>query len=123
MTNIVYKIRNAEGLFSTGGSYPHFNERGKTWQQRGHLSNHLAQLGKHGQSEYIKQGCAVVTYELVQTETDIVGIRDYIAGVSERRKVREEEQKKRVADYHRQRDLEQLARLKSIYEGKPDETV
>ncbi len=107
----IYKIRNAEGLFSTGGSYPNFNARGKSWSHRGHLSNHLAQLGKHGQSDYIRQGCEVVTYELVQTESDTVSITDYIDGVTERRKRREADQARQAAEFRRDKAIYDLQRL------------
>lgn len=96
---IVYKIRDRDGLFSTGGSYPSFNERGKSWVQRGHLSNHLAQMGKSGRSEYINRGCEVVTFEMVPLETETVGIRDYLDGISARRQEREAERQRRVEDF------------------------
>jgi len=39
----VYKIRHkVTGLFSTGGSYPSFREKGKTWSGTGQVRNHLA---------------------------------------------------------------------------------
>lgn len=45
MTTVVYKIRRkSDGLFSTGGSVPSWTENGKTWNTRGALSNHMAQL-------------------------------------------------------------------------------
>lgn len=39
-----YKIRNAKGLYSTGGNPPSFNKIGKTWSCLSHLKNHLRQL-------------------------------------------------------------------------------
>lgn len=45
MTTVVYKIRRkSDGLFSTGGTCPSWNANGKTWNTRGALSNHMAQL-------------------------------------------------------------------------------
>ncbi len=111
----IYKIRNAAGLFSTGGTYPNFNARGKSWSHRGHLSNHLAQLGKHGQTDYIRQGCEVVTYELVQTESDTVSITDYIDGVTERRKRREADQARQAAEFRRDKALYDLKRIQKEF--------
>lgn len=37
-----YKIRNPQGLFSTGGSTPRWTKRGKTWVALNHLNAHLA---------------------------------------------------------------------------------
>jgi hypothetical protein len=40
--NKVYKIRRrSDGLFSTGGNYIRFEERGKTWSSLSALSSHL----------------------------------------------------------------------------------
>lgn len=36
-----YKIRNSEGLFSTGGYTPKWHKTGKTWKQIGHIKNHI----------------------------------------------------------------------------------
>jgi len=43
-TQKVYKIRNAEGLFSTGGTTPRWTKQGKTWTALNHLSAHLSLL-------------------------------------------------------------------------------
>lgn len=37
----VYKIRNKAGLYSTGGSQPHWAKRGKTWVALNHVNAHL----------------------------------------------------------------------------------
>lgn len=37
----VYKIRNKDGLFSTGTSSPRWTKEGKTWTSLGKLKNHL----------------------------------------------------------------------------------
>jgi hypothetical protein len=37
----VYKIRNAKGLYSTGGHSPRFMASGKTWSTLGHVRGHL----------------------------------------------------------------------------------
>lgn len=37
----IFKIRNPEGLFSTGGSRPTWSRKGKTWVALNHLRAHL----------------------------------------------------------------------------------
>jgi len=41
MTVHIYKIRNPQGLFSTGGATPSWSRRGKTWVALNHLNAHL----------------------------------------------------------------------------------
>jgi len=37
----IFKIRNPQGLFSTGGSSPTWASKGKTWVALNHLRSHL----------------------------------------------------------------------------------
>lgn len=39
-----YKIRNKQGLYSSGGMVPHWNSRGKTWASTSGLGGHFAVL-------------------------------------------------------------------------------
>lgn len=45
-----FKIKNKDGLFSTGGTNPRFTKRGKTWGNLAHLSSHLTNYtsGQYG---------------------------------------------------------------------------
>ena len=40
----IFKIRNAAGLYSTGGMNPRWTKRGKTWVAMNHLTAHLTLL-------------------------------------------------------------------------------
>lgn len=40
----VFKIRNEEGKFSTGGMTPGFTSRGKVWPSKGAMKSHLRQF-------------------------------------------------------------------------------
>jgi len=42
-----YKIRNGDGLFSTGGTHPSWTKKGKTWGNLGSLRSHLTLLCEH----------------------------------------------------------------------------
>lgn len=41
MTDMVYKIRNKNGLYSCGGCKPKFNKIGKTWSKLSEIKLHL----------------------------------------------------------------------------------
>jgi len=49
----LYKIRNPQGLFSTGGTTPSWSKRGKTWVALNHLNAHLT-LVRSEQTRWIK---------------------------------------------------------------------
>ena len=41
----IFKIRNnVTGLYSCGGTWPHFNKKGKAWTTIGHVKAHLSQF-------------------------------------------------------------------------------
>lgn len=43
----VYKIKDSEtGLYSTGGTYPSWTKKGKTWSTLGHLKSSVTQYLK-----------------------------------------------------------------------------
>lgn len=56
ITTTVYKIkRKSDGFFSTGGSSPRFNNKGKVWKKLGHLNSHLSQI-----KEDVYKDCEIV---------------------------------------------------------------
>ena len=65
---IFYKIQNAEGLFSTGGYYPSFDEEGKMWKSIGALKAHITMVMKRVSSLFENPylNCRVVEFELLQ---------------------------------------------------------
>lgn len=76
----VYKIRNQEGLFSSGGTYPKWSKVGKVWASRNALSNHLTLVNDGGPYEEREtrvargkeneqllkyyDGCSIVVYNI-----------------------------------------------------------
>lgn len=88
----LYKIRNKEGLFSTGGMCPYFNKTGKTWAGIGPLKNHLncveegvnyswrAKRDKYSEVFIAYEGCDIVEFEIVMNEKSKVSIEDFING-------------------------------------------
>lgn len=79
----VYKIRNKEGLFSSGGTYPKWSKIGKVWASRMALSNHLTLVNDGGPYEEREtrvargkeneqllkyyNGCSIVVYDIHET--------------------------------------------------------
>lgn len=83
----LYKIRRADGKFSTGGTTPTFSKHGKVWNTLGHLKCHLtgvADAGRYGETDAAKKArimgfyhdCEVVTYEQVVTAVSTVSIKN-----------------------------------------------
>ncbi len=73
----VYKIRRlSDGLYSKGGTTPHFSKKGKVWTSLGALNGHLTLVADGGryipesQREAVRKtklqqtygGCEIVTY-------------------------------------------------------------
>lgn len=67
----VYKIRNADGRFSTGGSHPHWTKCGKVWVALNHVSAHLTLLRTNWNERRLHnpsvenpyEGCELIAYE------------------------------------------------------------
>jgi hypothetical protein len=63
----VYRIRDSNGLYSTGGTSPSFTSAGKTWSNIGHVKNHLRQFSGRNLEVYADAEIVCVEY----TEKDI----------------------------------------------------
>lgn len=95
-TETVYKIRRKDGLFSTGGTTPSFTKKGKVWRQRGHVSNHLAQMHRP-ESTYCD--CELVEYQLIEAEVGATLIAEAVAAMKERKDERKRRHKEWVDAY------------------------
>jgi hypothetical protein len=62
----MFKIKNSEGLFSTGGQWPTFTASGKIFAKRGHVTSHLSQMTDKEKARFYT-GCTVVEFEMVET--------------------------------------------------------
>jgi hypothetical protein len=86
-TTSIYKIRDANGLFSTGGMNPSFTKKGKAWTNVGHVKSHLHQVSKR-ESKY--KDCSLVEFQLVEVELSTVSMVEFYEETAKQR----EEQKK-----------------------------
>jgi len=59
---MIVKIKNKDGLFSKGSSYPYFTKKGKMWSSLGYMKSHLRQLKKDYAMEVYKD-CDVVVID------------------------------------------------------------
>lgn len=67
----VYKIRNKDGLFSTGGMRPTWTKQGKVWQQLGHVHSHIQQLTTGYTPADVYKDADVVEAEITEILTPI----------------------------------------------------
>lgn len=78
----VYKIRDQNGLYSTGGQSPEFNKNGKTWNNIGHVKNHLRQFFdrtnyRRNRSE-LYDNAEIIAIEISETEIEKHSVQDMI---------------------------------------------
>lgn len=105
----VYKIRKANGLFSSGGSEPRFTKKGKVWGSLGALKQHLALFSNFGMYE----GCEVVAFEYIETEA--TPVNSFVQDVREARKKREQAIRERTRLAKENREKAMLALLQKKY--------
>lgn len=74
MTTVFRIRRKSDGLFSTGGTSPKFDSKGKVWKARNHVTSHMTQIGHQYYNPKKKEDyyhdCEVVEYEIVETEVN-----------------------------------------------------
>lgn len=115
-----YKIlRPSDGLFSHGGGQPRFSKRGKIWRSKAAVSSHLNLLPLDRLEQNYKD-CVLV--ELVYTESSRTSVYEHarekkIESIIRAEKKREADHRAKKAEIAR-RDLQELARLKALYEQK-----
>lgn len=81
-----FKIKNGEGLFSTGGYSPRWTSRGKTWGSFASLKLHLRQHCDHyqagtrdGNYRFVKGWWNNIPEDWVVVELSAEGIKEYSA--------------------------------------------
>lgn len=109
-----YKIRNKRtGLYSTGGKFPDWTKKGKSWATLGHVAAHLNQhVGTNYQS-WIYANCEVVTFVLVEESTE--DITHHIAQATARVSRRAAEYAERDRIFRREMELDRLRELIEKY--------
>ena len=114
-----FKIRRkSDGLFSNGGVSPSFTKSGKTWTNRGGLTQHLTIVDNrsgYGKQGRVYDGCEVVEVEVTRLEVGTSSVQNYLNVLGEKKK---EKQRKVEASSKRERERREraeLTRLKARY--------
>lgn len=63
---LVYRIKNSEDKYSSGGVSPKFSKKGKIWTSRSHFTNHLLKFSR-GRNPYKDCSVEVSTMETLKT--------------------------------------------------------
>lgn len=96
-----FKVRRqSDGKYSTGGSYPRWTNRGKTWNQRGHLTNHLGLATRSSDGTYGGVPLAeveIVVLEMRPHEAEVTPLADAVAGIAQQRAERARTRERRNA--------------------------
>lgn len=74
----VYKIRNKDGLFSSGGMRPNWVKQGKIWQQLGHVHSHIQQLTSNYTPADVYKDAEVVEAEITEILTPLEPAKDWL---------------------------------------------
>lgn len=75
----VFKIRDANGLYSTGGTSPEFTQGGKVWNNIGHVKSHLRQfVSRTCKYLEIYANAEVVTIEYTEKEMSTEPVLDIV---------------------------------------------
>ena len=120
----LYKLRQkSTGLFSSGGSYPQFNQKGKTWTTLSALSGHLGYFGKeiYGRRPASFSSRGTITYddleivvlEVRENEVENMPASEYVKGLHERKEKRKIQKDKRIAKRRLQAAEAELKRAES----------
>lgn len=72
----VYRIRDKDGRYSSGGQDPDFTKAGKTWANIGHVKNHIRQfMGRYRISE-IYNDAEIVEIEVQEKDLKTYDVND-----------------------------------------------
>lgn len=87
---VVYKIRSkTTGLYSTGGGNPSFTKKGKTWNQPGHVSTHIAGLHPDGKRVYADNQAEVVKCIIREEDVETTPVEQWAAELAARKAKKE----------------------------------
>lgn len=104
----VFKIRRrSDGLFSTGGGYPRFNKKGKTWNKIGYLRRHLSMFATQTLRRFYSD-CEIVEFKVETTEAGTHSIDDSIREIGKKRR---KEQEKRQEQSRRYKEIQEKVQL------------
>ena len=86
---VVYKIRNKDGKWSSGGADPTFNNVGKTWSRIGDVKRHIREVIYHktamktkwDKAKNVYRDCDLVYF--IESPPDTHSMEGFIGGIEE----------------------------------------
>ena len=80
----VFKIRDANGLYSTGGTSPEFTQGGKVWNNIGHVKSHLRQFMSRSMCyAEIYLNAEIVTIEYTEKDVSNESVLDMMGSLND----------------------------------------
>ncbi len=107
----VYKIRNKQGLYSTGGTYPNFTKGGKTWSTIGSFNNHISLILEAGHVRNPYKDCELVEIEISSFEKDSKPLEEHILERMNIRTKKNEDRARKLAEWNKE--------YRKLLESKP----
>lgn len=113
---IVFKIRSkTTGLYSTGGQSPGWSKKGKTWNQRGHVTTHLSGLYRTGRETYRDNQAEVVECVIREENIGVTPVSEWIAAADQRKADKETARKLASDERMRQQRFAEYQRLQKEF--------
>lgn len=111
----VYRIRDKNGLYSTGGTSPDFTRGGKTWSNLGHVKSHLRQFSGRNLETYAN--AEIVCVEYTEKDVESFDVLDFMEGLN-KQDIAENKSEYRLKYLEETRDKIKLLKLEREDEAK-----
>ncbi len=108
--------RRSDGLFSTGGRWVRFNEKGKIWYNRGGLTSHVNCVVFDSFSNEQYFDCEVVEYEVLHNAVGKMTVAEYVEDRIAAKEERENEKESRLEAARKEKRRKQWLELKDEFE-------
>lgn len=109
---VVYKIKNKEkNLYSAGGSWPHWDKKGKTWSSLTYVYRHLKILNK----EY-DGNCVIEHIEIKSRPISETPVNHFIQKQQEEELKKSKEKQRSKEEWEKKKRYEDYLKLKKEFE-------
>lgn len=113
---IVYRIRSkTTGMFSSGGSHPHFKKVGKLWKRKSDVDAHLRQARL---DVYVDNDAEIVSYALTEQETSVEPVVAWKERQYEKKQVQDGDKQRKQQQYLKRLRYADYQKLKIEFEGE-----
>jgi hypothetical protein len=114
----VYRIRdNVTGKFSTGGTTPTWDKKGKVWSTIAHVNSHLALVSNSYYRAFLyPESACVVEYEVTEVETASSYINSWQNAIFDKKLAKEKKRQEQRIEAECIRRRQEFDRLKAEFE-------